>query len=192
MSRTFAYCRVSTNEQTAENQIREIEAKGFAIEPHRIVTETISGSSPASERPGFKTLLMKLEMGDCLIVTKLDRLGRDVTDINRTMARLYDLGIEVHCLALSGFELQTAIGKMMFNIITAFSQFERELLIERTHAGLKRAKAQGKTLGRPKALSKQENEAVLVASGEGKTTSEIARRFNVSRATVMRAIVAMQ
>lgn len=91
------------------------------------------------ERAGFKTLLLKLEKGDRLIVTKLDRLGRDVADVNRTMSHLSDLGIEVHCLALSGFELQTAIGKMMLNVIMAFAQFERELLVERTHTGLKRA-----------------------------------------------------
>ncbi len=192
MSRTFAYCRVSTSEQTTENQIREIETKGFQIEKHRIVTETVSGSSPALERAGFKTLLMKLEKGDRLIVTKLDRLGRDVADINRTMSHLSDLGIEVHCLALSGFELQTAIGKMMLNVIMAFAQFERELLVERTHAGLKRAKAEGKTLGRPKALSKRECDELIAGSAEGATNSELARRFNVSRATVMRIQAAYQ
>jgi putative DNA-invertase from lambdoid prophage Rac len=76
MPRTFAYARVSTDGQTTANQIREIEAAGFQVEPRRVVTETISGSSAIEQRPGFMRLLDKLEQDDVLIVTKLDRLGR--------------------------------------------------------------------------------------------------------------------
>lgn len=77
MSRVFAYCRVSTSEQTTDNQLQEIEQAGFAVQASRAVTETVSGSVPASERPGFGKLLDKLESGDVLVVTKLDRLGRN-------------------------------------------------------------------------------------------------------------------
>ena len=77
MPRTFAYVRVSTTGQTTENQIQEIEAAGFHVEPRRIVTETISGSVAIAQRRGFSRLMDKLEAGDVLIVTKLDRLGRD-------------------------------------------------------------------------------------------------------------------
>jgi putative DNA-invertase from lambdoid prophage Rac len=85
VARTFAYCRVSTVDQTTENQVREIAATGFAVEPYRVVSETISGSTPATERPGFAKLLDRLEMGDVLVVTKLDRLGRNAMDVRSTV-----------------------------------------------------------------------------------------------------------
>ncbi len=85
MSRVFAYCRVSTADQTTENQRREIEAAGFAIDKRRVIEEAISGSVAASERPGFAKLLDRLEPGDVLVVTKLDRLGRNAMDV---MARV--------------------------------------------------------------------------------------------------------
>ena len=88
MSRTFAYVRVSTFEQETQNQVMEIEAAGFSVEPHRIITETISGSRAIAQRPGFSRLLDKMEKGDVLIVTKLDRLGRDAIDVSTTVARL--------------------------------------------------------------------------------------------------------
>lgn len=88
MSRTFAYARVSTFDQTPENQIREIVAAGFAVEQHRIITETISGSMAIAQREGFSKLLDRMEKGDVLIVTKLDRLGRDAIDVSTTVAKL--------------------------------------------------------------------------------------------------------
>lgn len=88
MSRVFAYCRVSTSDQTTENQALEISAAGFSVSPSRIVSETVSGSVPASSRPGFASLLNRLEKGDVLIVTKLDRLGRNAMDVRMTVERL--------------------------------------------------------------------------------------------------------
>lgn len=99
MSRIFAYCRVSTLEQTTENQRREIESAGFNVRPQRIIEEQISGSVAASERPSFNRLLDRLESGDVLIVTKLDRLGRNAMDIRKTVEQLTESGIRVHCLA---------------------------------------------------------------------------------------------
>ncbi|AJY07299.1 hypothetical protein AK36_375 [Burkholderia vietnamiensis LMG 10929] len=77
MSRTFAYARVSTSDQTTTNQLREIEAAGFSVDKRRVVSESISGSVSADQRPGFAKLLDRMEEGDVLIVTKLDRLGRN-------------------------------------------------------------------------------------------------------------------
>ena len=87
MSRTFIYARVSTSEQHADNQIHEIEAAGFSVNERRIVTESISGSVAASERPQFSRLLDRLEPDDVLIVTKLDRLGRNAMDVRATVER---------------------------------------------------------------------------------------------------------
>ena len=161
MPRTFAYVRVSTIGQTTENQIREIEAAGFAIEPRRVVSETISGSIAAAQRRGFVRLMDKLETGDILVVTKLDRLGRNAMDVRATVDRLAGLGVRVHCLALGGADLTSAAGKMTMQVIAAVAEFERDLLVERTQAGLTRAKAEGKSLGRPGALTNDQREDVV-------------------------------
>jgi putative DNA-invertase from lambdoid prophage Rac len=186
MSRTFAYARVSTIEQTTENQIQEIQSAGFNIEPHRIITETISGSMAITLRTGFARLLDKMEPGDVLVVTKLDRLGRDAVDVSMTVNRLEKLGIRVHCLALGGVDLTSSAGRMTMNVINAVAQFERDLLIERTQAGLSRAKAQGKQLGRPASLSSDQQQVVRERIASGETISAIARQFNTSRQTIMR------
>lgn len=160
MPRTFAYVRVSTTGQTTENQIQEIEAVGFQVEPRRIVTETVSGSTAIAQRRGFAKLMDRLEAGDVLIVTKLDRLGRDAIDVSLTVKALAGMGVRVHCLALGGVDLTSSAGTMTMNVLNAVAQFERDLLIERTQSGLKRAKAEGKTLGRPATLSEQQKQAV--------------------------------
>jgi putative DNA-invertase from lambdoid prophage Rac len=141
MPRTFAYVRVSTTGQTADNQLHEIAAAGFAIEPRRVVTETISGSVATAQRRGFTRLLDRLEAGDVLVVTKLDRLGRNAMDVGSTVAKLAVMGVRVHCLALGGVDLASSTGKLTMNVINAVAEFERDLLIERTQAGLIRAKA---------------------------------------------------
>lgn len=186
MSRTFAYCRVSTVDQTAENQIQEINAAGFSIEPRRVVMETISGSVPAMERDGFKRLVDRLEWGDVLIVTKLDRLGRNAMDVRATVERLAAEDVRVHCLALGGVDLTSAAGKMTMAVISAVAEFERDLLIERTQAGLKRAKAEGKILGRPPALSSQQQELVLARRAQGASLGVLAKELGVSRSAILR------
>lgn len=187
MARTFAYCRVSTIDQTTDNQVREIEAAGFAVEGKRIVAETISGSVAAMERKGFAKLVDRLEAGDILIVTKLDRLGRNAMDLRATVDRLAADGVRVHCLALGGVDLTSAAGRMTMGVIAAVAEFERDLLIERTQAGLSRAKAAGKALGRPQKLTSEDQRAVVALRGEGASLSVLAKRFNVSRTAIIRA-----
>ncbi len=186
MPRTFAYVRVSTTGQTTENQIQEIEAAGFHVEPRRIVTETISGSVAIAQRRGFSRLMDKLEAGDVLIVTKLDRLGRDAIDVSTTVRKLEELGVRVHSLALGGVDLASSAGKMTMSVINAVAQFERDLLIERTQSGLKRAKSEGKTLGRPARLNEKQKLDVLSDLAGGMSVSALARKFDTSRQTIMR------
>lgn len=186
MPRIFAYARVSRIGQETENQIKEIKDAGFAILPHRIITETISGSMPIVRRKGFSKLLDKMEEGDVLVVTKLDRLGRNAIDVGSTIAKLEDMGIRVHCLALGGVDLTSSAGKMTMGVINAVAEFERDLLIERTQAGLIRAKSEGKILGRPQALSELQKEEVLKQLREGKAIAAIAIEFVTSRQTIMR------
>src|ERR1700753_2885837 len=100
MPRTFAYCRVSTLDQTTDNQVQEIQRAGFTVEPHRIITEKVSGASAIEQRPRFMSLLERLERDDLRIVTKLDRLGRSAIDVAATVGKLEAMGVRVHCLAL--------------------------------------------------------------------------------------------
>lgn len=186
MSRVFAYCRVSTAEQTTVNQAQEIIAAGFSVTSARIVAETISGSTAASQRPGFSKLLDRLEAGDVLVVTKLDRLGRSALDVRATVEALDSMGVRVHCLALGGVDLTSPAGKMTMGVIAAVAEFERELLIERTQSGLMRAKAEGKTLGRPRALDEAGRHEVLKRLAGGEAVAAVARALKTSRATIMR------
>ncbi len=186
MSRTFAYCRVSTGDQTTDNQVREIEGSGFKVDPKRVVVETVSGSVAAMEREGFAKLADRLEAGDVLIVTKLDRLGRNAMDVRSTVDRLEGEGVRVHCLALGGVDLTSPAGKMTMGVIAAVAEFERDLLIERTQAGLSRAKAAGKALGRPQALTADQQRAIVAARRDGASLGVLAKQHGVSRAAIQR------
>ena len=191
MTRVFAYCRVSTSDQTTDNQVQEIAAAGFTVAPQRTVTETVSGSVAASERRGFGQLLNKLEDGDVLVVTKLDRLGRNAMDVRATVEALTGMGVRVHCLALGGVDLTSPAGKMTMGVIAAVAEFERDLLIERTHSGLVRAKAEGKQLGRPRSIQGGVIGDVRERLASGEPVSAIARAHNTSRQTIMRIRDAM-
>ena len=186
MTRVFAYCRVSTAEQTTDNQIQEIAASGFQVDSRRIIAETVSGSVAAMERKGFLTLLNKLESGDVLVVTKLDRLGRNAMDVRATVERLASVEVRVHCLALGGADLASPAGKMTMGVIAAVAEFERDLLIERTQSGLTRAKSQGKKLGRPCSLEANEIKLVEQGLAKGETVAALARAYGTSRQSIMR------
>jgi putative DNA-invertase from lambdoid prophage Rac len=184
--RTFAYVRVSTVEQSVASQVHEIEAAGFQMPEYRILTETISGSVPAKQRPQFARLVDRLEPGDILVVTKLDRLGRDAIDVSSTVAELAKIPVRVHCLAFPGLDLTSASGTLTMNVINAVAQFERDLLRERTQIGLAAARAKGKRIGRPRALSTKAEEDARAALAAGESISKIAKRLAVSRATITR------
>ncbi|MDO9213030.1 MAG: recombinase family protein [Methylococcales bacterium] len=186
MSRVFAYCRVSTTDQTTQNQIIEIKAAGFTIEARRLIEESISGSVTAKVRPGFAKLIEKMEAGDILVVTKLDRLGRNAMDVRATIEQLADLGVRVHCLALGGVDLTSPAGKMTMQVIAAVAEFERDLLIERTQSGINRAKAAGKQFGRPPVLNRAKRAAVIERLDEGINITDLAREFKTTRQTIMR------
>ena len=192
MPRTFAYLRVSTLGQTTDNQRQEIAAAGFQVEPQRVITETVSGSVATAQRRGFVRLLDRLEDGDVLVVTKLDRLGRNAMDVGGTVAQLAKIGVRVHCLALGGVDLTSSTGKLTMGVINAVAEFERDLLIERTQAGLARARAEGKAIGRPASLSEERRRLVEQRLREGQGASSIARELKASRATIRRVQAAIR
>lgn len=180
----FAYLRVSTTEQTTDNQRLEITNAGIAVDYW--FSESVSGSVHASQRKEFNRLLSQIREGETLVVTKLDRLGRDALDVQQTVQSLKERNISVRVIQLGGLDLTSPIGKMALAMLSAVAELEREVLIERVLAGQARAKAQGVKFGRkPKTTTAQQSEIkALVAAGEV-SISEIARRYNVSRATVL-------
>lgn len=185
MSRTFAYCRVSTTEQTTENQLLAIRRAGFDVKPERCVSETISGSVSAMKRPAFKAMVEhSLESGDTLVVLKLDRLGRDAIDVQQTINLLIDKGVHLRSLDLPSIDLTSAEGRLMLQVFSAFSEFERNRIRERTQEGLQRAKDKGVKLGRPKATKTRK--AVQDAMNKGMSQSQAAKALGISIATVKR------
>jgi putative DNA-invertase from lambdoid prophage Rac len=187
VARTFAYARVSTLDQATENQVREIEGAGFNVDPRRVVTETISGGVQASLRPGFSKLMDRLETGDVLVVTKIDRLGRNVIDVRSTVDQLAERGVRVHCLALGGVDLTSAAGKMTMGVLAAVAEFERDLLRERTAAGIERARAEGKQPGRPSRLSDEQRREIRSRIAAGARIYALAKEYGVDRRLIHRA-----
>lgn len=184
MSRTFLYCRVSTANQHTANQIQEVKSAGYDVPPGRVIEEIISGSTTSAARPGFNKLLDRMEDGDVLIVTKLDRLGRNAMDVRLTVESLSHRQIKVHCLALGGVDLTSPAGKMTMQVINAVAEFERDLLVERTQQGLQRAKADGKKLGRPPATETYQKVQKLKC--KGMTQTAVAVDLGIGIATVKR------
>lgn len=185
MSRTFAYCRVSTSEQATENQIVAIRQAGYNILDNRVISETVSGGVQAMKRKGFADMVThKLERGDRLVVLKLDRLGRDNIDVQQTIAMLVDKGIDVVSLDLPVRNLASAEGKLMLQMFSAFAEFEKSRIIERTKEGLARAKKEGKKLGRPVATDTVKR--VQEAKAKGLSQSKVASELGLSLPTIKR------
>lgn len=184
MSRIFAYARVSTVEQLTENQREEIAAAGYAIEPLRFIEEKVSGSVQAAQRPGFQKLLERMEPGDSLIVTKLDRIGRDSIDVQQTVQLFKDRGIRLVVLQLGNLDLTSSTGELTVKVLAAVADFERDLIIERTKAGQERARAEGKHMGRPAKTTTEQQEEIRQRLDKGESVSSLARAFEVSRGTI--------
>lgn len=183
--RIFSYCRVSTTEQSTENQIIAIRQKGYEVSDSRVISETVSGSVEAMKREKFKMLINhQMEAGDVLVVLKLDRLGRDNIDVQNTINLLTDQGIKVVCLDLPVADLSSAEGKLMLQMFSAFAEFERNRIRERTREGIERAKAQGKKLGRPEAHNT--TRAVQAQKAQGVSQSKVAETLGLGIATVKR------
>lgn len=184
MGRVFAYCRVSTVEQSVENQIISIRKAGWDVPANRVLSDTISGSSLAMQRPEFVRLLDRMEQGDTLVVLKLDRLGRDNIDVQSTILNLTERGIKVVSLDLPVSDLTSAEGKLMLQLFSAFAEFERNRIRERTQEGLQRVKAEGRQLGRPEATDT--TESVQHWKSAGLSQSKVAAKLGIGIATVKR------
>lgn len=183
--RVFAYARVSTVEQLTENQRDQIARAGYSIRPKFFIEEQVSGSVPAAQRPGFQRLLERMDEGDTLVVTKLDRIGRDSIDVQQTVERFQTEGIRLVVLQLGNLDLTSSAGSLMVKMLAAVADFERDLIIERTQAGQARARAAGTHMGRPSKTSPAQRQDICLALTTGATVSGMAATYQVSRATII-------
>jgi len=184
MTRQFIYCRVSTSEQTTENQLSAIKQHGYKVPASRVVSETISGGVPTASRKEFSKLVEKLEAGDELIVLKIDRLGRDAIDVLSTVNKLTEMGVRVVSLDLPVPDLSKPEGKMMLGMFSVFAEFEKNRLRERTQESLDRLKAEGVKLGRPEAT--ETTEKVRQCKAMGLSQSGAADHLGLSVRTIKR------
>lgn len=146
---TFAYLRVSTKDQTTEQQLAQIQGAGHQIEKDRVYVEQgVSGKVPALQREQFSKLNERMDAGNTLVVTKLDRLGRDMLDVIATIRDLTERGVAIVILGLGTLD-RTPQAKLTLAMLAAISEYERDLISERTKAKLAQLKADGKKLGRP-------------------------------------------
>lgn len=180
----FAYGRVSTTQQFTENQRLEITNAGFLID-YWFADDGVSGKVCARQRPQFARLLDKIRDGETLVVSKLDRLGRDAVDVLQTVQSLADRNIKIIVLQLGNTDLSSPTGRLLLTMLAAVASMERDLLIERTQAGLMRAKAEGKKLGRPSKTTPEQKAEIVLRRCNGETISQLARNFGVSRATIL-------
>ena len=174
------YARVSTIEQNLNLQTDALERAGC----DKIFTDTASGS--LDRRPGLVSAVEFCREGDSLVVWKLDRLGRSLRHLIDTVNRLQSKGVEFISLQES-VDTTTSGGKLVFHVFGALAEFEREMIRERTRAGLKAARARGSLNGRPKKLSRQQIKIAQKLMDDKETkVREITKALNVSRSTLYR------
>ncbi|MBD8531694.1 MULTISPECIES: recombinase family protein [unclassified Massilia] len=183
----FGYGRVSTRDQQSENQRLELERAGYQVD-YWFADEGVSGKVPALQRPQFAKMLSQIRDRETLVVAKLDRLGRDAQDVGATIKMLAARHIEVIVLQLGKLDLASAPGKLMLTMLAAVAEMERDLLVERTQAGLARAKAEGKTLGRPTRTTDEQRATMVTRHKAGASISALSRDYAISRASVMRIV----
>lgn len=185
MTANFAYLRVSKNDHvmTTSNQRLELEQAGYRIDFWH--EDTVSGSTNAMGRPGFAAMLEKMREGETLIVSKLDRLGRDAIDVIATVRMLAERNVRVIVHSLGGVDLASPTGKLLVTMLAAVAEMERDLLIERTRLGINRARSEGRPIGRPAKTSPEQRRELLGLLAAGQSVSALARKYDVSRATVI-------
>jgi len=175
------YARVSTKDQHLRLQIDDLLSAGC----EKLFTEVASGSK--NDRPVLKELLEFIQSGDVLVTWKLDRLGRSLRHLVETVSLLLERGVGFKSLN-DPVDTTTAQGRLIFNIFASLAEFERELIRERTMAGLRAARVRGRLGGRPKGLSKEAEKTSYAASAlyqEGTLSSgEICKRLDIARSTL--------
>ena len=183
-----AYIRVSTTGQTTDNQRQAILAQGHKPD-HWHTEEGVSGTIPALQRPAFAAMQASVKEGDVVIVTMIDRLGRDAEDILHTINRFKDRKISLRITQFDGVDVTSSTGKMICTVMSGMAELERNILAERTKAGLARTKAQGTLLGRPLVIGPDALTKMVADSKAGVTLDSMSREYGFPRKTIQRNVV---
>ncbi|AZZ20037.1 MULTISPECIES: recombinase family protein [Klebsiella] len=181
MTSIIGYVRVSTNEQTVENQKQQIADAGYQVSKW-YCDEATSGSVKAAERKGFGDLLAYIREGDTLIVVGIDRLGRNTIDVLSTVETLRAKGVKVISLR-EGFDLSTPVGKLMLTMMAGLASLEKDLIAERRTAGIKRAQSEGVHCGRPNKVTPEQVQELI---SSGLPPKDIQKELGISKATFYR------
>jgi len=182
----FGYARVSTVDQNTDNQLLEMRLAGFDINPKFwFVDEGISGKSCAVQRSSFKKLKSRIREGETLVVSKIDRLGRDPIDVLQTVKDLSEMGVKIIVLQFGNTDLTSQAGKLMLMMLAAVAEMELDLLRERTKIGIQRAREEGRTIGRPTKTNTHQKAQIKEDLSSGISVSAVARQYSVSRATII-------
>lgn len=177
----IGYARVSTDDQDTTAQLNALKAAGC----ERIFEEAASGGR--WDRPRLHQMLEQLRKGDVVVVWKLDRLSRSLKDLLVIMERIHQAGAGFRSLT-EQIETTSPAGRMMMQMLGAFAEFEREMIRQRTKAGLEAARKEGRVGGRRPSLNAQQRTAALEMVKAGKSQAEVARVFKVSRSTICRVV----
>ena len=181
--RLFGYARVSTSQQSLDLQVQSLKKAG--VKSNRIFTDKASGSK--TDRKGLSLLRIKVEEGDVVLVTKLDRLGRDTSDMIQLIKEFDEMKVAVRFLD-DGISTEGSMGKMVVTILSAVAQAERQRILERTNEGRIEAKAQGVKFGRKRSINRSQLRE-LIEKGTG--ASKIAKEMKIGRSTVYKLIQEM-
>ena len=178
--RLFGYARVSTSQQSLDIQINALKEAG--VKSSRIFTDKISGAT--TERSGLDLLRLKVENGDRILVTKLDRLGRDTADMIFLIKEFDAIGVTVRFMD-DGISTEGTMGKMVITILSAVSEAERRRILERTNEGRTEAKNKGIKFGRKRSIDRKKV-CELYHSGTGATA--ISQQMKIGRSTVYKIL----
>jgi DNA invertase Pin-like site-specific DNA recombinase len=177
----IGYARTSTVEQIAGLEAQDCELRAAGVE--KVFSERVSS---VAKREQLEAALDFCRKGDVLVVTKLDRLARSMTDLVAITSKLKAKGVELQILAMN-LDTSTPTGKLMLNLMGSFAEFEREIMLERQREGVARAKAEGKYRGRVPTAQRKAAEVVQLR-GQGVKPEEIAAKLGISRASVFRVL----
>jgi DNA invertase Pin-like site-specific DNA recombinase len=176
----YGYARVSTNGQDLSSQEAELRAAGCA----KIFKEKVSGAK--TDRAELAKVIRRLEPGDVLVVSRLDRLARSTRDLLNVLATIGERQAAFRSLRDAWADTTTPHGRLMLTVLGGLAEFERELIRVRTGEGRKRAKDRGVRFGRPSTLTAHQRQEALQRLAQGEAQADVARTFNVSQATISR------
>lgn len=185
-TKKWGYARVSTRKQTADSQIAPLIEAG--VDRESIFIDVCSGSVPHGKRPSFQEMQKYLREGDVVYFTRLDRLARSTSDLLEIASEWQASGIDFVCTQTSGLDTTTPTGKLVFTVLAAVAEMERDLIRARVNEGLEAARENGRVGGRPRADQAKIDLALKMHSSGGYSVREITLATGVSKSSLYRYV----